>query len=320
MNRAMITLVLGFVVMAVSAGFGAVAASASEPVYFASTTAEYPVSMSATVAKMTVLEAGTDTVTCAKVVDKAKLTGPSTVMTVAPSYGECTAVILGVKTSATITPGSCGFEFGKLAEGAESEGEIKELTGQEAVVSGGCGSIEIKTAVGCVFNIPAQSAAKGTTVLPSKEGMEVTSEITGAKVTSKGCGEEKTLNPIHFWIIVSGVWRIYTEFVNLHFSFWNGGVEVGAGGLKFMENQEATIEIRNRTRWPILNHNETVEGNNNWLYTNIVGEPGTVCYKVFYFPMSSCRFKLKAPAEMPARQRLKTWGIIFPRGELPLET
>lgn len=301
---------------------GASEAQASEPVYFGSTTDEYPETVHSTVSKMTVLEDGNDTVSCGKVEFANELSEISTSLKLTPSYSECTADLDGTEASATVNPGSCSFDLSGGKEGKETEGEVAEVTAEEAIAPSGCGPIKVEVpSVKCKFEIPSQSGGVDTVITPNSEtGIEITSDLEGPTVTESGCtkcNEKAAAHPIVIWLIIDGIWKRYTEFVDLHFNWvYNGNVVTG---LKFAENEEVTVEKHNGERWPLYLYSGTKEGNNNWIFNSIVGEPGTECLKIFLLPGHGCKLKIKSPKEKPATANIKTYGVFYKRGMLELE-
>jgi hypothetical protein len=297
-------------------------AHASEPVYFGSTTNEYPETIHTTVSKMTVLEYGNDTVSCGKVEFTNELSAISTTLKLSPSYSECKADLDGTEASATVNPGTCGFDLSGGKEGKESEGEIAEITTEEAIVPSGCGPIKIEvSSAKCKFEIPSQSGGVDSVITPNSEtGINITSEMSEPTVTQSGCtkcNEVVAAHGIVVWIIVEGILKRYLEFVDLHFNWvYNGNIVTG---LKFAENQEVTVEKHNGERWPLYLASGAKEGNTNWVFNSIAGEPGKECLGIFLLPGRGCKLKIKSPKEKPAKANIKTYGVIYKRGMLELE-
>jgi len=326
-HNAYAKLALGAIVALGAVVLTTVPALGSEPVYFTSTTDEYPVKTTTTVTKMTILEDGEDSISCGKVEYSDELTEGSATLVITPSYKECEGDIEGTKASATVTPGSCKIELSKDQEGAEKEGEASDVTGDEAIGPSGCGPIKMEDSTSkCTFEASSQGPATGTTDTPEGEsGLEITSKLSNASVTyTSGC--EKTPCPkmalVHptIWLIVDGVWKLYQEIVGLRISFWIHGKEVPVGQ-QFNPGEKTTVEIKNKyDHWPIFEY-EMRNENANWKAYTIAGEPGTVgiCYSVFYFPKGSCRFELEAPMGKPERDKLEIRGVFFFRGEIATE-
>lgn len=315
-------IVFGTVVALGTITLSSVPALGSETIDFSSTTGEYPVTANTTVKNMTVLEDGEDTISCGKVEYSGELTKGSEALTLTPSYSECTGDIEGAKASATITTGSCKIELSKYQEGEEKEGEVSDVTGDEAIGPSGCGPIKMEDSTSkCTFEVSSQGPASGTTDTPNGETMEITSKLSDASLTytggcTKPCPKMKLAHPV-VWIIVHGVWRLYQEIVSLQLSFFFGGKELKAGVTQqFNPNENVIVEIKNPyLHWGIY-EKEMLHENVNWTFTTKAGEPGTirVCYRLFYFPGGSCRFELKAPATKGEKDNIEIRGAFFSRG------
>jgi hypothetical protein len=301
-------------------------ASGSEPVYFSSTTGEYPVKATTTVTNMTVLEDGEDSIACAKVEYSSELTKSSETLTLTPSYSECTGDIEGTKASATVTPGSCKMELSKYKEGEEIEEEVSSATGDESIGPSGCGPIKMEdSASKCTFEVSSQGPASGATdTFDGESGIEITSKLSNASVTyTKGCGKPcskiKLEHPT-VWIIVHGLWRLYEEIEAARVRFIIGGVQIAEGGTQqFRPSERVIIEVKNRNRLLPIWEKEMNNSNGNWKFYNKAGEPSTFCYPVFYFPGNSCRFELESPAAKGEVSLISIKGEWFIRALLKVE-
>jgi uncharacterized protein YacL (UPF0231 family) len=292
-----------------------------EPVYFASPTGEYPYGVSITGTKMTILEAGKDSVTCGKVEFTGELTKTSETQTLTPNYSECEGDIEGTKSSATVSPGTCKLEFSSLSEGPEIEGEIKEMTGKESIGPSPCGAIKIEVpSSSCTFEVLAQGPAKGATLKPSGEEIETTSALEEANLEyTKGCEPKEKLIPHTFYLLLHGVVHEIIEFIGAHLTLWYGGAQITS--LTFPnENEEREVEIRNPNHFLLYYRTSRYTGaSSNWRLTSIAGQPGLGCIGVVFLHNGTCRYGIISPRERPATITYYFEGYIYNRAELTVK-
>jgi hypothetical protein len=310
-----IKVIVGMAVVVGAILYAAAPALGTEPAYFATPTGEYPYKDNFTVTKMTVLENKKSSVICGKVEFTSELTATSETVTLTPHYSECEANYEGfVKMSATVSPGSCKLEISNLKEGPEVEGAVREITGKESIEPSTCGDIKVETPIGCTIEVAAQGPSTGTIIKPDGEDVEVTSNVSEAKLTDKGC--PTFVPPWVFKVLADGVIHWIIEFVNAHFTLWYNNAQIT--GLEYAhEGEGAIFEIRNPNPF-VLYYYQAGIGNLNWNFFNVPGQPGTFCQKVVFLHLGTCRFEIKSPFEKPAETILKIKGFVFTRAELGL--
>lgn len=301
-------------------------ALASEPVDFASPTDEYPSKITITGTKMTILEAGKDSVTCGKVEFTGELTKASETLALTPTYSECEGDISGTKSSATVSVGTCKLEFSNLQEGAETEGSVSEITGKESVGPSTCGDIKIEIPKSsCTFEVLAQGPTSGTTIKPSGEEIEMNSTINEASIKyTKGCestmcGGSKELIPPHvFYVLFERVVHEIIEYIGAHLTLWYNNNQISS--LEFVnENEQAELEIRNPNHFPLYYYSNTFTGATGWSLASVAGQPGIACIGVVFVHNKICKFYLKSPTAKPAETTLFFNGFVFNRAELKVK-
>jgi hypothetical protein len=328
MNRVKIRfkIAIGLAIAVGAILYAAAPALGSEPVDFASPTGEYPSKVTITSTKMTILEAGKDSVTCGKVEFTGELTKTSETLVLTPAYSECEGDIGGTKSSATVSTGTCKLEFSNLQEGAETEGTISEMTGKESIGPSTCGDIKIEVPKSsCTFEVPAQGPTTGTTIKPSGEEIEMNSAISEASIKyTKGCestmcGGSKELIPPHvFYVLFERVVHEIIEYIGAHFTLWYNNAQITS--LEFVnENEQAELEVRNPNHFPLYYYSNTFTGASGWSLASVMGQPGLACIGIVLTHNKVCKFYLKSPTAKPAEATLYFNGFVFNRAELKVK-
>jgi len=294
----------------------------------------YPYSFTNTATNQPVLKAAETSVSCGKVTYKGELAETVTAMAVTASYSECTAEVKGTKFSATVSPGSCKYEFSSLKVSHEVEGEPTEVKGDVSIGGSGCTSVNVEIpGVGCTFEIEKHSSYEDAVFTPDDEVTETTSEIPEAHTTLKGCGGG--IGPPVTFDDVKKALSDLLVVVNAEFTFF---AKPGAEGV-FSANKPPTmrptlqfakeggkidVTITNPEKALILLYQKD-KLTGGFVLKEIAGEKecrtGTIPgFGKFYLPKESCNVEIIAPCpKMKAKGVYEIRDLVFERGRLELE-
>lgn len=218
------------------------------------------------------------TVSCSKVTASGEISGPVESITLDPSYSGCTAKAPEGEDSATVNPGTCGFEE-KLVEETVSE----TFDSETSIKPSGCGPIKIEVpAIKCTIEMSSQGPFTGAVFDDVSEGAEVAATESGATISSSSC----EIGCPHMKIKKDPGWKEKFETIKLVIETITGRLSAEPDELKFKAVGEVqSFKIENRIGADIKAKMSTgLAGPNKAAFEEVKKEcrnklykPGTVC-------------------------------------------